>query len=80
MASIDILRNRIIDKLHSIQNADLLKALDDLVESKINPNQKVKLTDAQKEMLKMSESDIKAGKLIDHELMDKEDLEWLNEK
>ncbi|MEX0813880.1 MAG: hypothetical protein WD048_16800 [Chitinophagales bacterium] len=80
MASINTLRNQLIDKILSIQNADFLKALDVLVDSKTDPNQKVKLSKSQIEMLKLSEADIKAGRLIDQDLMDKADLEWLSER
>jgi hypothetical protein len=38
----------------------------------------VELTEEQKMMLEMSEEDIKNGKLISQEAMDKRNLEWLN--
>ncbi|MEZ4916235.1 MAG: hypothetical protein R2836_04545 [Chitinophagales bacterium] len=40
---------------------------------------KILLNDEQKTMLEMSEQDIKNGKLISQEAMDKRNLEWLNE-
>lgn len=39
----------------------------------------MKLTSEQKIMLEMSEDDIKNGRLISQEEMDKRNLEWLNE-
>ncbi|WP_100612879.1 hypothetical protein [Confluentibacter lentus] len=39
----------------------------------------VELTNEQKTMLEMSEQDIKKGKLISQEAMDKRNMEWLNE-
>ena len=38
----------------------------------------IRLTDEQKEMLLMSEEDIKYGRLISQEEMDKRNLEWQN--
>jgi len=36
------------------------------------------LTNEQKAMLEMSENDIKTGKLISQDAMNKRNLEWLN--
>jgi hypothetical protein len=58
MATVDNIRNGLIDKILTIKNKDL--------------------TDEQKSMLEMSERDIKKGKLISQEAMDKRNLEWLN--
>jgi len=79
MATIQFLRDRLIDKLLTIEDKELLKALDQLLRSKTNPEEKVKLTDAQHRMLQMSEDDIKYGRTISQEQMDKEDLDWLDE-
>ncbi|MBP8792336.1 MAG: hypothetical protein KBE41_04940 [Lutibacter sp.] len=38
----------------------------------------VQLNDEQKTMLELSEQDIKTGKLISQEAMNKRNLEWLN--
>ncbi|MFN4762256.1 hypothetical protein ACKGJN_03955 [Gillisia sp. Q332] len=38
----------------------------------------MELTTEQKKMLEMSETDIKNGRLISQEAMDKRNLEWLN--
>jgi hypothetical protein len=38
----------------------------------------VELTNEQKMMLEMSENDIKTGKLISQDAMNKRNLEWLN--
>ncbi|TXE07540.1 hypothetical protein [Algoriphagus aquimarinus] len=78
MATVDNLRNGLIDKILSIKNRDFLEALDKLISSSISEFDKLELTDEQKMMLEMSEEDIKNGKLISQEAMDKRNLEWLN--
>ena len=50
MASIDILRDRLIEKLLTINDKELLEALDQLLRSKTNPEAKIKLTAAQQRM------------------------------
>lgn len=78
MATIDKIRSGLIDKILSIRNKDFLLALDSLISSSSADNEIVELTDEQKEMLEMSEADIKNGRLISQEAMDKRNLEWLN--
>ncbi len=78
MAAIDKIRNGLIDKIMSINNKDFLVALDNLISSSSAESEAVKLTAEQREMLEMSESDIKNGRLISQEAMDKRNLEWLN--
>ncbi len=79
MAAVDKLRDRLIDRINSIDNRDYLNALDTLISSTFSESDIVKLTNEQKELLKMSELDIKNGNLISQEAMDKRNLEWLNE-
>ena len=78
MASVDKIRNGLINKILSIRNKEFLEALDKLISSSIPDSGIVELTDEQKEMLQMSESDIKNGRMISQEEMDKRNLEWLN--
>jgi hypothetical protein len=79
MAQVDNLRNGLIEKLLTISNIDYLKALNELVgNSKLEKN-KVNLTEEQVLMLKLSEKDIKQGRLISQQQLDKEDLLWLKE-
>lgn len=78
MASVDKIRNGLIDKILSIRNKEFLEALDKLISSSVTDSDIVELTDEQKEMLQMSEIDIKNGRLISQEEMDKRNLEWLN--
>jgi hypothetical protein len=80
MATVDTLRNNLIDKLHTISNKEYLLALNKLVESSAVDNDAVKLTREQISMLQLSDNDIKAGKLISQEELDQNDLEWLKGK
>jgi hypothetical protein len=73
----DILRNNIIDKLLTISNKDYLLALYQLVESSAVDNDIVKLSDEQILMLKLSDKDIEAGRIISQEELDKSDMQWL---
>lgn len=76
MATVDNLRNGLIEKILSIKNKAFLEALDTLIST--SESETVALTREQKTMLEMSEQDIKEGKLISQEAMDKRNLEWLN--
>ncbi len=79
MAAVDHLRNNIIDKLLTITNKDYLSALYKLVEKSSVDNDKVKLTKEQILMLQLSDADIKNGRLVSQEEVDKSDLKWLKE-
>ena len=79
MAAVDHLRNNIIDKLLTITNKDYLSALYKLVEKSSVDNDKVKLTKEQILMLQLSDADIKNGRLLSQEEVDKSDLKWLKE-
>ena len=78
MATIDNIRNGLIDKILSIKNKDFLQALDNLIASSSSSSELVELTNEQKIMLEMSEEDIKNGKLISQDAMNRRNLEWLN--
>ncbi|MDP2687707.1 MAG: hypothetical protein Q8O62_10830 [Aequorivita sp.] len=76
MATVDNLRNGLIETILSIKNKAFLEALDTLIST--SESETVALSKEQKTMLEMSEQDIKDGKLISQEAMDKRNLEWLN--
>jgi len=78
MASTDNIRSGLIDKILSIKNRAFLEALDQLVTTSLSEAEIIELTNEQKAMLEMSESDIKNGQLISQEAMDRRNLEWLN--
>lgn len=79
MATVDNIRSGLIDKILTIKNKEFLKALDKLISSSASDSDIVELTDEQKAMLEMSEDDIKNGRLISQEAMNKRNFEWLNE-
>lgn len=78
MSTVEKIRQGLIDKIRTIENKDFLQALDILISSKHSESQIIELTDEQKTMLEMSEEDIKNGRFISHEVMEKRNLEWLN--
>jgi hypothetical protein len=80
MATVDTLRNDIIDKLLAISDKDYLSALNKLVGNSSKDNEIVGLTDEQKLILQLSDKDIAAGKLISQDELDKNDLKWLKGK
>lgn len=79
MATVDKIRQGLIEKILTIKNKDFLEALDKLISSSASNSDIVKLTKEQKKMLEMSEIDIENGRLISQEAMNKRNLEWLNE-
>lgn len=80
MAQVDVIRNGIIDKLLAISDKEYLMALLRLVDNSVVQDEKIKLTQEQKLMLEMSESDIQYGRTIAQNDLDKNDLEWLKGK
>lgn len=78
MASVDKIRNGLIEKILAIRNKDFLIALDLLISSNSEHSDTIKLTDEQKLMIEMSEKDIQSGKLISQDAMSKRNIEWLN--
>ena len=78
MAAVDKVRNGLIDKILAIRNIEILEALDKIISSSPLDKEVVELSSEQQEMLQMSEDDIKNGRLISQDQMDKRNLEWLN--
>ena len=78
MATVDKIRNGLIDRILSIKDKELLEALDQFITSSSSGSETVELTSEQITMLEMSEEDIKNGDLISQEALDKRNLEWLN--
>lgn len=79
MAAIDDIRNILISKLMTIQDQDILSAIDKLISSSVK-DQKTKLTEEQVMMLKMSEDDIQNGRIITQEDLFQKERMWLNGK
>lgn len=77
MTAADKIRNNIIDKLLTISDMEYLEALYSLVNKRGVDNNVIKLSGAQIQMLNMSEDDLRTGRLISQDELDKADLEWL---
>lgn len=80
MATVNEIRNRVIDSLMSINDAHYLKALEDMIKTSNVEQTSVPLTEEQKIMLAMSDEDIKEGRVIDQETLAKKELEWLTKR
>ena len=80
MANTSEIRNRLIDRLMAISNSDYLKALEKMIDSSNIQETSITITEEQKIMLAMSDEELEAGRLIDQEALNKEELGWLNEK
>ena len=76
MKTIDAIRNRLIDKILSVQNEKLLEGIEKIFNA-TQKEEKVVLYPEQKEMLMMSDEDIKNGNLVSEAELDKMDSEWL---
>ena len=79
MAAVDNVRNDIIAKLLTISNKTYLDNIYDLINKSAVETDVVHLTDEQILMLKLSEDDIKHGRVISQEALDEKDLMWLKE-
>lgn len=83
MSQEEIIRNRLIEKILSISNLDVLQSLEKIISSSASKeyaeNKAIELTPEQLEMLRLAEEDIKYGRVISQEEMDKRNLDWLNE-
>ena len=79
MASIEQIRNNLIDKLSLIKNKELLSAVDRLLEVSVREEDIYKVSDEQRKALQASEVDVANGKLISEEDLNSEEDEWLSE-
>lgn len=77
MATIDIIRNQIIDKLLTIRDKEFLLAMNDIINQAGVSGSALKLTPEQELMLEMSEADILNNRIISHEEVKKQAEEWL---
>ena len=80
MISTNDIRNKVIDQIMAIKDADFLRALSDMIERAHVQENAVQLTEEQKLMLAMSEEDIKEGRTIDQLTLNERELEWLKRK
>ncbi|HEU4789301.1 MAG TPA: hypothetical protein VFS71_06430 [Flavobacterium sp.] len=72
------LKQKIIDKLKSVDDVDLLKQIMNLLQP-LDPNEIKHLNENELEMAKEIEEDIKFGSDVSHKQLDKEDSEWITE-
>jgi hypothetical protein len=73
------LKYRLLDKLISVQDLNLLEKVNELI-GNVDVNRSVfKITERQKKMLMKSEEDIVNGELISDEELNEEEDKWLNE-
>jgi hypothetical protein len=79
MASTEQIRNNLIDKLNSINNKDILSAVDRLLEVSVKEEDVYKVSVDQRKALQASETDIANGRLISDEDLNNEEDEWLKE-
>lgn len=80
MTSATEIRNRLIDQLMSIKDADYLLALSNMINRSHIEADSVPLTEEQKIMLTMSEDDIRAGRTMDQNVLNEQELRWLKGK
>lgn len=79
METVEKMRIGLINKILSIKNEEVLRALDKFISTTHNEPGETQLTAEQKEILAISDLDIKNGNLMSHEAMVKRNQEWLNE-
>jgi hypothetical protein len=72
------LKQKIVDKLKSVDDVDLLKQIMNLLQP-LDPNEIKHLNENELEMAKEIKDDIKFESDVYHNQLDKEDSEWLTE-
>lgn len=77
MDTLTILKNNLIDKITAMENEQLLNALISILDNS-KEDTKIYFSSEQLELLKMSEEDIKYGRVHSQEEVDKLDAEWIN--
>jgi hypothetical protein len=80
MISTTDIRNKIIDQVMAIKDAEFLRALSEMIDKSNVQEKAVQLTEEQKIMLAMSEEDIEAGRTVDQLTLNERELEWLKRK
>lgn len=76
MESTEILKKRLIERILETDNNSLLEAIEKLFIS-IQTKKHISLSNEQKEMLAMSEEDIKHNRIISEKELDRSDKQWL---
>lgn len=73
------LKLEIFDKLKSVEDESLLKKIMTLLKT-VDQKEIYHLSEYELNMVKEGEEDIKFGRVISQEQLDKEDLEWLSKQ
>ena len=71
------LKKQLIHRISEIEDANFLKALKTILDSKLN-EKVLNLTAEQKDEIIESREDVKKGLVIDNAMLDKEIKAWLN--
>jgi hypothetical protein len=71
------LKKQLIHRISEIEDANFLKALKTILDSKLNEGI-LNLTAKQRDEIMASREDVKKGLVIDNALLDKEIKAWLN--
>jgi len=76
MTNLESIKNRLIDRILAVQNEKFLEAIEKIFLA-TQKDEKVHLYSEQKEMLMMSEEDIREGNVVTEADLDNMDSEWL---
>lgn len=76
MTTLDSIKNRLIDRILSVQNEKFLEAIEKIFDT-TQKEDEIKLYPEQREMLMISEADIDAGNVVSESELDKMDSKWL---
>lgn len=77
MTHLEIIKNRLIDRILAAKNEKLLEAIEKIIVS-TDKEEEISFTSEQIEMLMMSEEDIKYGRIVSESELDKLDSQWLD--
>lgn len=77
MENLQVLRNRLIEKILTTKNVVFLEAIDKIFSSTQIEEKEIELSDVQMKMLRVAEEDIKYGRVISEEELEKLDEEWM---
>ena len=77
MENLQLLRSRLIERISTTKNVFFLEAIDKIFSSTQIEEKEVELSEAQMKMLRVAEEDIKYGRVISEEELDKIDEEWM---
>ena len=81
MAKVEIIKKEISDQIHKIEDENFLRFLEEIITSYSDTDRnKDFLSKEQEEMMKLSEEDIKYGRTISQEDLQKKSSEWLQKR